>query len=626
MFTTKVDNLFNIIEERQKVKLLTVAKELDLPVQSATKIARYFEQNGLVQLDYKNIKGPLVIFKKSPTHEFKQASESELINKLKFFKSFNNIEAANKLIYDYYQYFKSREDEESKKVYVSLRDYYAKNFIKKFTGAKNDNPIEKLESYSVQAEKLLVEIDVIKQVLEPVPFYVVSLLKISDITKLIINSIMEEVISTITFNAVFKTHDEERIVKQQYKEKILEIMHEVFPDLEDEKLHMFSDYIIMTSLGMGEVEFLLRDKHLEEIVINNAFEPIWVYHKKYGWLETNVVIDDEDKIVHYATLAGRNVDKNITTLSPLLDASLASGDRVNATLNPITTKGNTITIRKFAESPWSIIDFLQNNTIDYYSAAMIWTAMQYELSILFVGGTGSGKTSSLNVFSIFIPPNQRVISIEDTRELRLPPTLHWVPMETRLANPEGKGEVSMLDLIVNSLRMRPDRILVGEIRRKKEAEVLFEAMHTGHSVYATLHANTAHEAVTRLTSDPFSIPKSLMSAVDLIYVQNRNRGTNKRRVFQLAEVNDDGVENVIFNYNFSKDALVKAQAPDAFYKRLQIFAGLTKAQVEKEIQDKIKILKHLVKNNIRSNDDIALIVNYYYVDRRYLDKKLFGGK
>jgi archaeal flagellar protein FlaI len=624
MFLTKIDTLFEIVEQNKKASVSELAKTLGIPVASVTKIARYLEQLGLVELDYKNVAGATVRYLTSPEPEFKHVDETELINKLKFFKSFQNVKAANKLIYDLYKYLKHRDDNETNQIYLNVRKYYIENFMKSFDKKVKD-PITKIDSYNIDVESIIVEVEVVKQELEPVPFYMVSLLRISDVTRLVIDKIKEEVISKITFNIVFKSHEEETMVRQEYKKKILTIMREVFPDLSEERIHVFSDYIVMTSLGMGEVEFLLRDKHLEEIVINNAFEPIWVYHKKYGWLETNIIVDDEQEIIHYSTLAGRNVDKMITTLTPLMDASLKSGDRVNATLMPISTKGNTVTIRKFAESPWSITDFILTNTIDYYTAAMVWTAIQYELSILIVGGTGSGKTSTLNVFSVFIPPNQRVVSIEDTRELRLPRTLHWVPMETRLPNPEGKGEISMLDLIVNSLRMRPDRIIVGEIRRKREAEVLFEAMHTGHSVYATLHANTVNEAIIRLTTEPIGIAKSLLGAVDLIFVQNRNRRTNTRRTFQIAEVTETGDYNLLFNYNFKSDKLLKVKDPSVFYKTIELFSGLGKDEVDKEINDKVKILKYITDKKITNNEEIALMVSYYYINKDYLMKKLFSG-
>jgi len=605
---------------------MEAAKELDIPNTSVTKIARYFEQAGLVDVDYKHLKGPKIKFLKTPDSDFKNQTETDLINKMKFYKSFRDIESANKLILKLYNIVVHKGDDESKKIYKAVHKFYTDNFMKQLVDKKIKEPVTSLDKYYFDVDKMRIEVNIIKQEMEAVPFYIISLMKLSDVTRLVIDSIKEEVISKITFNLVFQSHEEEYMVKKEYKIKIMRLMKEVFPDLTDEVLQMYSDYIVLTSLGMGEVELLLRDKQLEEIVINSASEPIWTYHKKHGWLETNIVLEDEAKIMHFATLAGRTVDKTITTLSPLMDSHLTTGDRVNATLKPISSQGNTITIRKFAESPWTITDFIKNGTIDYVSAALVWTAMQFELSALIVGGTGSGKTSTLNVFSIFIPPNQRVVSIEDTRELRLPKTLHWVPLETRMANPEGKGAVTMLDLVVNSLRMRPDRIIVGEIRRKNEAEVLFEAMHTGHSVYATLHANTVHEAITRLTTDPIGISKSLLSAVDLIFVQNRNRRNNTRRTYQIAEMLEEGNFNLLYAYNFKKDKLLRVNPPKAFYKTLEVIAGLTKAEVDSEINDKIKVLKYLVANKINTTEEIALLIKNYYVNKKYILKKIIGGK
>jgi flagellar protein FlaI len=624
LFLTIIDQLFKDIETNKKVKITAEAKKLDVSVSQVTKIARYLEKIGLVVIDYKNIGGPVINYVRSLDLEVEHIDESELINKLKFYKNLKDVRSANKLMYDLYKHLKKNQNEESQKVYKKIRKYYTNNFMEGVR--KKIDPITKIDSYNIIIEKIEVEVEIIKQELESVPFYMVFLLKTSDLTRLVIEKIKEEIISKISFNVVYKSHEEESKIKREYKEKLVEILTEVFPKINKTKVQLFSDYIILTSLGMGPVEFLIRDKNLEEIVINNAFEPIWVFHKKHGWLKTNIILDDESKIQHYATIAGRNVDKTITVLHPLMDGHLKTGDRFNATINPISTKGNTLTIRKFAETPWSITDFIKNKTIDYKTAGMIWTAIQYELSVLIVGGTGSGKTSTLNVFSIFIPPNQRIISIEDTRELRLPKTLHWVALTTRLPNPEGKGEVTMLDLIVNSLRMRPDRIIVGEIRRKKEAEVLFEAMHTGHSVYATLHANTASQTITRLTTDPIGISKTLLPAVSLIIVQNRNRRTGKRRTFQLAEITESGDFNLIYEYKFKKDLLVKANKPKRFYESLQIFSGLNEKEVDKEIEDKIKFLKYLTKNNVRDNEKIAMLISYYYINKEYLMNKLFGGK
>jgi flagellar protein FlaI len=241
------------------------------------------------------------------------------------------------------------------------------------------------------------------------------------------------------------------------------------------------------------------------------------------------------------------------------------------------------------------------------------------MSILIAGGTGSGKTSMLNAVSNFFPANQRIISIEDTRELTLAKNLHWVPMETRLPNPEGKGGVTMLDLLVNSLRMRPDRILVGEIRRKQEAEVLLEAMHTGHSVYATVHANNADEVITRLTNPPIDIPKPMISSLGLIVVQNRNRRTGKRRTLQIAEVLPNGDANVLLQLDAKDDTLEKANDSQVLLKRLELYTGMDKKDIENDITEKRKVLEWLMKNDIEGLDKIGQNMTLYYMGRLQIE-------
>jgi flagellar protein FlaI len=297
-----------------------------------------------------------------------------------------------------------------------------------------------------------------------------------------------------------------------------------------------------------------------------------------------------------------------------MDAHLKGGDRVNATLEPISVQGNTITLRKFAAKPWTITDFINDSTISTEAAALIWLGVQYELSTLISGGTATGKTSMLNVVANFFPPNQRIISIEDTREIQLPKFLHWVPMVTRLPNPEGKGEVSMLDLLVNSLRMRPDRIIVGEIRRKREAEVLFEAIHTGHSVYATVHANDAHETITRLTNPPIEIPKTMLPAISMIVVQYRNRRTGVRKTFQIAEIMPDSEPNVLLQLNIRKGVLQKVANSKSLMSTIEMFTGFTKSEITKSLNEKAAILKWMVKHNVNTVDTVGRIMAEYYTN------------
>lgn len=489
---------------------------------------------------------------------------------------------------------------------------------------KEKKPLEKqqedvgegvvLDEYSLTVNNVLVQITITRYTRYPVPKYFIAVTNISDTTKIILEKIRQDFIQKIDFSSIesFESNDLSRI-QDRFRKEIRQLLNNYFPNLDEKSEAMLINYIIEENLGFGKVDVLLNDPHLEEVVINNHHEPVRVYHKRFGWLETNVRIITEARIRHYSSMIARNVGKEITVLNPLMDAHLKNGDRVNSTLEPISTKGNTITIRKFAKDPWTITKFIKSNTISVDGAAFLWLCLQEELSVLVAGGTGSGKTSMLNVLANFFPANQRILSIEDTRELVLPHDLHWVPLATRLPNPEGKGGVSMLDLLVNSLRMRPDRILVGEIRRKQEAQVLLEAMHTGHSVYATIHANNAEEVIIRLTNPPIDIPKEMISSLGLICVQNRNRRTGKRRTLQIAEILPTGDPNVLLQLNAHEDKLEKINESKVLYERLELYTGLSVDEIKKDLEKKKEVLHWMLDNNIDDIEAIGMIMSQYYM-------------
>jgi len=408
-------------------------------------------------------------------------------------------------------------------------------------------------------------------------------------------------------------------LKKRFYEKSYMILRNELTHESEAIWKFLAGSLVNEMLGLGKLEVLLEDGNLEDIVVNNASEPVWVYHKKYGWLKTNVFIPQESQIVNYSSIVGRKVGRQITTLNPLMDAHLTSGDRVNATLFPISTKGNTMSIRMFRRKPWVIVDLIENNTINLDVAALLWTCIQYEMNVIISGGTATGKTSFLNVMMPFIPINHRIISIEDTREIELPRFLHWVPLTTRESNPEGKGQVAMLDLLVNSLRMRPDRIIVGEIRRSKEAEVLFEAMHTGHSVYATLHADTATQTYRRLINPPIAVPKQMLEALDLIVVMFRDRKKGIRRLYEIAEIvtRDTGTETKIeirtlYKWKPNVDKIVKLQDSLKLIDKLKTFTGMTDQDIHNELKQKKKILSWLVKNKVRTVNEVGKVVAEYY--------------
>ena len=480
-----------------------------------------------------------------------------------------------------------------------------------------------IDSYSFNADDIKVKVEVVFREDDYVPTYNLMLPEISKATRIVLEDIKQDLITKLEINlAELSNLEKISDIKKEFKKKTSILLEKEFPGLPEKTRNLLSTYLLFHSIGLGEVEFLLNDNFLEEIVINNSKEPVWVYHKRHGWLKTNIIIDSENKIYNLASQIGRRVGRQITILNPLLDAHLITGDRVNATLFPISTRGNTITIRKFARTPWTITQFIQNRTISLEAAALLWLAIHYELSILIAGGTGSGKTSMLNVLAAFFPPNQRIISIEDTRELQLPSFLHWVPLVTRNPNPEGKGGVSMLDLLVNSLRMRPDRIIVGEVRRQREAEVMFEAMHTGHSVYGTIHADTAEQTIVRLTNPPINIPKNMIPAISLIVVQFRNRRLNIRRTFEVAEVTEEGDVNILYRWDPISDSIRKANDSTSLMRTLRMFTGLSNEEIEKELEARKRVLEYMVNKEIRDLEGVSRIISDYYRDKDELLRRL----
>jgi len=483
-----------------------------------------------------------------------------------------------------------------------------------------------LDKYTIISDRIKGDVEIVSTPDDFVPLYIIKIPELEKGTIILLDKIREILITVVKIR-VSELIDPKSLeeLKERFYSKSLELIEQYLPGMPKEKKDVLAGTLLHEMLGLGKIEMLLADGNLEEIVINNSKEPAWVYHKKHGWLKTNIQITTEIQIQNYAASIGRRVGRQITILDPLLDAHLITGDRVNATLFPISTIGNTITIRKFRRKPWTITDFIENKTVSPEVTAVLWLGVQYEMSILVSGGTASGKTSFLGAIMPFIQTNQRIVSIEDTRELSLPQFLHWVPLTTREPNPEGKGAVEMLDLLVNSLRMRPDRIVVGEIRRQAQAEVLFEAMHTGHSVYATLHADTVEQTYRRLINPPINVPETLLEALDLIVAMYRDRRTGIRRIFQLAEIVPPSGQaakgitiRVLYKWDVKKDKIEKFQESYKFIQKLQMHTGMSSVELEKDKNDKIKILEWMVENHVNTVNGVGKVVAEYYRDPEYV--------
>ncbi len=387
--------------------------------------------------------------------------------------------------------------------------------------------------------------------------------------------------------------------------------------------------------GYGEIDPLIQDDDLEEIMINGINKPIFVYHRKYGMMKTNIKFSDEKELMDLIDTIARQINRRIDQESPILDGRLIDGSRINATIPPVSADGPSLTIRKFKKDPFTIIDLINSKTISIELAAFLWVCFDglgvKSANAIISGGTSSGKTTTLNALCSFINPKERIITIEDTLELQIPHE-HVIRMETRPANVENKGELTMNDLVKNSLRQRPDRIIVGEVRAD-EAITLFTALNTGHSGFGTLHSNDARETITRLTNAPMSVPKIMIQAIDFIIMQNRiytSSGVSYRRISEVAEIVgiEEGVVqlNKIFQWNPETDNIDNVCVTSQTLSQIANLSGKSLNEINKEIADREIVLNHMVNQDIRSVEDVKSVFDLYYKNpEKVLNRILLNG-
>jgi archaeal flagellar protein FlaI len=412
-----------------------------------------------------------------------------------------------------------------------------------------------------------------------------------------------------------------RIRKKGLYDKLYEMISKTKSiNVGENKMRAYADIISREMGGYGLLDYLMDDEQLEEVMVVPPERKVFVFHRKHGMLLSNIQIDEDEYILNVVERIARDVSRRVDTNTPLLDARLPSGDRVNATLNPASVDGPSLTIRKFREDPYTIIDMINFKTINPEAAAFLWLAaegMQVRPSnILISGGTSSGKTTFLNCISMFIRPTDRVLTIEDTAELRLPLD-HWVRLETRPPSIEGTGEISMDVLLKNSLRMRPDRIVVGEVRHD-EAFTLFTAMNTGHQgSMGTIHANTSDETLVRLMSPPMSVPEQMATALDLIVVLNRINVPNKglaRRVTEIAEISGSRKPEIhlLYEWDSEKDSLIRIDDNSIVQKKIRKFSGLSDNKVKDELDLRAELLTEAAKKGVNSIEKFSVFVAKYY--------------
>lgn len=405
--------------------------------------------------------------------------------------------------------------------------------------------------------------------------------------------------------------------------------------ISNEYLDNLARKLFQDLVGYGEIDPLIRDDNLEEIMVIGIDKPVFVYHREYGMMKTNILFKDAGEVMNLIDSIARQINRRIDQESPILDGRLPDGSRVNATIPPISADGPSMTIRKFKRDPLTIIDLINSKTISVELAAFFWLCFDglgvKSANAIISGGTSSGKTTTLNALSSFINPKERIITIEDTLELQIPHE-HVIRMETRPPNVENRGELTMNDLVKNSLRQRPDRIIVGEVRGS-EAITLFTALNTGHSGFGTLHSNDARETITRLTNAPMSVPNIMISAIDFIIMQNRiyrSDGVSFRRISEVAEVSgiEEGVIqlNKIFEWDPQSDTIKNVGITSKTLTEIAKVSGNSLNSLHDEIKNREIVLQHMVNQNIRSIRDVSTVLEMYYLDsQKVLNRILLAG-
>ncbi len=406
----------------------------------------------------------------------------------------------------------------------------------------------------------------------------------------------------------------------------------------DEAKERLLYYVMRDFIGEGPLQILMDDPMIEDISCDGPHVPIFVYHRKYEAITTTIRFAGHEELDSFVIRLAQRSGKHVSIAEPILDATMKDGSRLQATLaKEVSSFGSTFTIRKFKETPFSPVDLVRFGTMSSGMLAYLWMVIEGHMSGIYAGGTASGKTTAINALMTFIPPDNKVITIEDTRELRVPEP-NWIAGITRDgfgprdAHGRQAGEIDMFQLLKNALRQRPEYIVVGEVRGK-EAYSLFQAMATGHAAYGTMHADSVDAVIHRLESDPISIPRSLLEALDVVAVQIQTRvgGKRVRRTKQLTEIvgldphTREILTNEVFRWNPSNDTFEYSGVSYAL-ERLAHEGGKSVNEIRDEMEDRVRLINHLVDIDERDYVKTTQIIKKFYKNKPAVMAKVEAGE
>ena len=399
--------------------------------------------------------------------------------------------------------------------------------------------------------------------------------------------------------------------------------------IDEDSIDKFRYYIIRDFLGYGKIDPLMKDPLIEDISADGVNIPIYVWHRDYESLPTNIIFKNSAELNSFIVRLAYLAKKNISLAMPILDASLPDGSRIQMTYgSEITRRGSTFTIRRFRVDPLTITDLLSLGTLSSEMAAYFWYAIENRASFLVAGGVAAGKTTILNCFSMFIKPGLKLVSVEDTAELNLPHE-NWIPSVARtgFGSENASGNVTLFDLLKAAVRQRPDYLIVGEVRGE-EAYTLFQAMATGHLGMGTIHGESASSVIHRLESEPMNIPRPLLTMINAIPVQLRTEVNGKpvRRTRSVTEIigldpkTRELKTHEVYHWNARSDSFEYAGKSYLIEEKMKR-KGLNEREVKEELEKRKTVLDWMVKKGIRKYTDVVSVIRDYYADPNRVFRK-----
>jgi flagellar protein FlaI len=385
-------------------------------------------------------------------------------------------------------------------------------------------------------------------------------------------------------------------------------------------------------IGYERIDPIKHDINVEDISCNGHNSPVFVYHSGYEQIISNIFHGHhelDDFVVKLAQRSGKGISKR----RPQVDATLPDGSRAQLTLGrEVSDHGTNYTIRQFNDVPFTPIDLINWNTFSLDEMAFLWLCIENHKSLIFAGGTASGKTTSLNAISLFIPSNSKIVSIEDTREVELPQR-NWIASVTRPSfSEDSQGDVDEFDLLEAALRQRPDYIVMGEIRGE-EGRTLFQVMSTGHTTYTTFHADSVGEVLKRFTTDPINVSKTMFTALDLVSIQTQTRvgGDKVRRNRNITEINHYDAENDeinvqdVYQWQAETDEFLKMGESNTL-EEIEFDRGWNRERLEDELFQRRVILAYLIKNGLSKYVEVAATVQAFVNDPETILALIATGK